>query len=130
MPRTFSTNIWTASFIYYFTDYEATSFPIAQWRFIFHLYLNEFDLKSINQEFLLFLKLLKKHSIQYFTIKLWITNWGRCYLWIQILTLFVPRARRSAHPYGKLPGVWAILPQGPCASLTLNDFLGRLRLLN
>ena len=30
----------------------------------------EFDLKSINQEFLLFLKLLKKHSIQYFTIEL------------------------------------------------------------
>ena len=34
----------------------------------------EFDLKSINQEFLLFLKLLKKHSIQYFTIELWIMN--------------------------------------------------------
>ena len=30
----------------------------------------EFDLKSINQEFLLFLKLLKKHSIQYLTIEL------------------------------------------------------------
>ena len=28
----------------------------------------EFDLKSINQEFLLFLKLLKKYSIQYLTI--------------------------------------------------------------
>ena len=30
----------------------------------------EFDLKSINQEFLLFLKLLEKHSIKYFTIEL------------------------------------------------------------
>ena len=29
----------------------------------------EFDLKSINQKFLLFLKLLKKHSIQYLTIQ-------------------------------------------------------------
>ena len=32
------------------------------------------SLKSISQEFLLFLKLLKKHSIQYFTIELWIIN--------------------------------------------------------
>ena len=30
----------------------------------------KFDLKSINQEFLLFLKLLKKRSIHYFTIEL------------------------------------------------------------
>ena len=30
-----------------------------------------------------------------------------------LLTLFVPGVRRSAHPYGKLPGVWVILPQGP-----------------
>ena len=38
-------------------------FSIVQWRFIFHLYFlnqTEFDLKSINQEFLLFLKLLNK----------------------------------------------------------------------
>ena len=52
-----------------------------QWRFIFHLYFSnqiEFHLKSINQE--LFLKLLKKHCIQYFTLELLIMNWGRCYL--------------------------------------------------
>ena len=30
----------------------------------------DFDLKSVNQEFLLLLKLLKKYSIQYFTIEL------------------------------------------------------------
>ena len=30
----------------------------------------KFDLKSKNQEFILFLKLLKKHSIKYFTIEL------------------------------------------------------------
>ena len=30
----------------------------------------DFDLKSINQEFLLLLKLLKKYFIQYFTIEL------------------------------------------------------------
>ena len=42
----------------------------------------KFDLKSINQEPLLFLKLQKKHSIQYFTIELWIMNWSPCYLWI------------------------------------------------
>ena len=51
---------------------EATHFSIAQWRLIFHLYLSnqiEFDLKSINQEIVLSLKLLKKHSIQYFTIE-------------------------------------------------------------
>ena len=29
----------------------------------------EFDLKNINQEFLLFLKSLNKHSIQYITIE-------------------------------------------------------------
>ena len=41
--------------------------------FIFQLYFSnqiEFDFKSINQEFILFLKLLRKHCIQYFTIKL------------------------------------------------------------
>ena len=40
--------------------------------FKFHLYFSnqiEFNLKSINQEFLLFLKSLYKHSIQYFTIE-------------------------------------------------------------
>ena len=46
------------------------------------------------------------------------------------LTPFVPGVRRSTHPYGKLFGVRAILPQRPCASLTLNNFLRRLRLLN
>ena len=55
---------------------------------------------------------------------------GRMKLNIFSLTLFVPGVRRSAHPYGKLPGAWAILPQGPCASLTFNNFFGRLRLLN
>ena len=30
----------------------------------------DFDLKSINQEFFLFLNLLKKNSIRYFTIEL------------------------------------------------------------
>ena len=43
------------------------------YNFIFQLYFSnqiEFDLKSINQEFILFLKLLRKHCIQYFTIKL------------------------------------------------------------
>ena len=44
----------------------------------------DFDLKSVNQEFLLLLKLLKKYSIQYFTIELWIMNWSLCYLWIQV----------------------------------------------
>ena len=36
----------------------------------FHLYISdriEVDLKSVNQEFILFLKLLNKHFIQYFT---------------------------------------------------------------
>ena len=38
---------------------------------IFHLYFSnqiEFDLKSLNQAFLLFRKSLSKHSIQYFMI--------------------------------------------------------------
>ena len=35
-----------------------------------HSISNLFDLKSINGEFLLFFKLLKKHPIQYFTIEL------------------------------------------------------------
>ena len=40
------------------------------YQFIFHLYFSsqiDFDLKSINPEFLLFLKSLNKHSIPYFT---------------------------------------------------------------
>ena len=47
-----------------------------------------------------------------------------------ILTLFVPGVRRSAHSYEKLPDLWAILPQGLYSSLTFYNFLGRLRLLN
>ena len=46
-------------------------FSIGQWQFIFNLYFSnqiKFDLKSINQEFLLFLKSLSKCSIQYFVI--------------------------------------------------------------
>ena len=49
---------------------EATRLSIAQRRFISDLYFSnqiKLDLKSTNQEFFLFLKLLKKHSIQYFT---------------------------------------------------------------
>ena len=34
----------------------------------------------INQEFILFLKLIEKHSIQYFTTEFWILNWSLCYL--------------------------------------------------
>ena len=52
-------------------------------------------------------------------------TWTHC-----VLNLFIPRVRRSVHPYGKLPGVWAILLQGPCTSLIFNNFLGRLRVLN
>ena len=58
-------------YIYIYIHKEATHFSVAQRQFIFHLYfLNqiEFDLKSMNEEFLLFLKLLKKHSIQLFNI--------------------------------------------------------------
>ena len=42
------------------------TFFITQWQFIFHLHFSnqsDFDLKSISQEFLLFLKSLIKHSI-------------------------------------------------------------------
>ena len=35
-----------------------------------YIFQIEFDLKSISQEFLLFLKSLNKHYIEYFTIKL------------------------------------------------------------
>ena len=50
---------------------EATRFPFAQQQFIFHLHFSNqivLDLKSINQGFLLFRKLLNKQSIQYFII--------------------------------------------------------------
>ena len=59
------------AYIYIYIHKEATHFSVAQRQFIFHLYfLNqiEFDLKSMNEEFILFLKLLKKHSIQLFNI--------------------------------------------------------------
>ena len=52
---------------------EERRFSIAQRRFIFHLYFSnqaEFNLKSIYQEFVLFLKLIEKHSIQFFTVEL------------------------------------------------------------
>ena len=58
-------------YIYIYIHKVETHFSVAQRQFIFHLYfLNqiEFDLKRMNEEFLLFLKLLKKHSIQLFNI--------------------------------------------------------------
>ena len=56
-----------------FGGIKSSSVTIVQWRFIFYLHFSsqiEFDLKSMNREFLLFCKLLNKHSIQYFTVEL------------------------------------------------------------
>ena len=50
-----------------------STFFIARWRSVFPSYFSKqfvFDLKSIYQEFVLFLKSLNKHSIPYFIIEL------------------------------------------------------------
>ena len=66
-------NLYINLYIFYINSSVYISIYILRSNTFFYCTMTiyiRFDLKSINQEFILFFKLLKKHPVQYFSIEL------------------------------------------------------------